>query len=228
MTEIYDPIFQRAKEFWYDSYNVETSWYGFCIPLFLWGGCWLYARLSKKDFMKWTELHTFHHVGAMTLGSLSLYYGDDSIVNERIPILWSISYFMIDTMEAILLGHLTYTFHGMIALLLGLGNYNLPILRSLRMNSRASYIETSSLVLPYVKKYRKPWIFFIFAFVYTMCRIVWIPLLIKDLLNNGLGPSHPVVIGVGLFYCLNIHWYIKIIKITVKGSGKDDDKTKSE
>mmetsp|Transcript_6082 Transcript_6082/g.12518 ORF Transcript_6082/g.12518 Transcript_6082/m.12518 type:complete len:232 (+) Transcript_6082:105-800(+) len=231
MSEIHGSISQKAKEFWYNSYNVETNWYGFYIPLSLWGGCWLYAKLSKKDFFKWTELHLLHHVGAMALGSLSLYYGDDSIVNERVPILWSLSYFAVDSIEALLLGHLTYVLHGTIALLLGLANYNLPILRSLRTNSKASYIETSSLLLPFVKRYRKPWLFGIFALIYTMCRIIWIPFMIRDLLNNGLGPSHPAVIGVGLFYCLNIYWYIKIVKIAVKGSEKDDEtksKTKKE
>lgn len=230
MTEILSPILHKAKEFWYDSYNVETNWYALYTPLSFWVGCWLYAKISKKDFGRWSELHTVHHIGAITLASFSLYFDDDSIVNERTPILWSISYFVAETAESIVTGHFTYTLHGAICLGLGLANYNLPLLRSLRMNSRASYIETSSIVLPYVKRYREPWVFGIFALIYTMCRIIWIPFMMKHLLNNGMEHSHPVMIGVGLFYCLNIHWYIKIVKIAIKGSGNEGgkDETKSK
>ena len=213
-------ISQIAKEFWQDYYNVDTNWYALYIPLCVWAGFWLYARIMKIDFFGWTSIHIFHHLGAIVIASLSLYYDDDSIINERVGILWSIGYFIVDTMEAILKRHLTYILHGAIALSLGLGNYNIPLLRSLRMNSKASYIETSSLILPSVKKYRQPWLFGIFALVYTMCRIIWIPRMIKDLLDNGMKPSHPSVIGVSIFYCLNIHWYIKIIKILIYGPGK--------
>ena len=221
-------IFQIAMEFWQDSYNVETNWYALYIPLCFWTGVWLYARIMKIDYFGWTALHLVHHIGAIIIASFSLYYNDDSIINERVGILWSIGYFIVDTIEAILKRHLTYILHGAIALALGLGNYNTPLLRSLRMNSKASYIETSSLILPYVKKYRKPWLFGIFALVYTMCRMVLIPHMIKELLDNGMRPSHPSVIGVSIFYCLNIHWYIKIIKILIYGPGKKKDEKNEE
>jgi len=91
------------------------------------------------------------------------------------------------------------------------------------MNSKASYIETSSIILFQVKRYRKPWLFGVFAIVYTICRIVWMPVMVKDLRNHGMEWTHPVMIGLCLFYCLNIHWYIKIIKIAINGDGKKDD-----
>jgi len=229
MSEFSSPILQAAKDFWVNQYNVETNWYSFWIPLTFWTGTWLYAKLSKKNFSKMEKIHLIHHVGAITLASLSLYFNDDSIVNERTTILWTSTYFIIDTIESLLMGHIAYILHGSFVLVLGYGNYNIPLLRSLRMNSKAQYIETSSLVLPYVKRYRKPWLFLIFALVFTMCRIIWVPFMMKDLLNNGMEASHPIFICVGLFYCLNIHWYIKIIKIAVKGSGKkEDDEKKSE
>ncbi len=193
----------------------------------------MYAKIMKIDFLGWAALHQFHHYGAIVIGSLSLYYNDDSIISERVGILWSLGYFLVDIIETILKGHLTYIMHGVIAFALSLGNYNIPLLRSLRMNSKASFIETSSLVLPYVKKYRKPWLFGIFALVYTGCRMIWIPRMIKDLLDNGMKPSHPSVIGISLFYCLNIYWYIKIIKILIYGPGekkedKDDPESKEK
>jgi len=234
MLEISSPILQEAKVFWHDHYNVETNWYAFWIPFSFWVGCWLYAKISKKDFGRWSELHALHHIGAITLASLSLYYDDDSVFNERNTILWSIPYFIIETLDTLLMGHFAYVLHGTICLVLGLANYNIPLLRLLRMNSKASYIETSSILLPYVKRHRKAWLFGVWAVIYTMCRIIWIPFMVKDLLNHGMEPSHPVFIGVSLFYCLNIYWYIKIIKIAIKGSGRNDEndgsknKTKKE
>mmetsp|Transcript_8601 Transcript_8601/g.17960 ORF Transcript_8601/g.17960 Transcript_8601/m.17960 type:complete len:236 (+) Transcript_8601:150-857(+) len=222
MSEISSPILQIAKSFWYDHYNADTEWYAFWIPMIFWSSCWIYAKITPgKDFGRWWEIHTVHHVGAIVLGSVSLYYDDDAIVNERIPILWSISFFIIDIVDVLSIGKVTYIAHGVICLMLGLGNYNLPLLRSLRMNSKASYIESSSIILFHVKRYRKAWLFGIFALVYTACRIIWIPFMIQDLLNNGMETSHPVVIGIGLFYCLNIHWYVKILKIAVHGPGEN-------
>jgi len=49
------------------------------------------------------------------------------------------------------------------------------------------------------------------------------PIMVKDLLHHGMEWTHPVMIGLCLFYCLNIHWYIKIIKIAINGDGKKDD-----
>jgi len=216
-------ILPTAREFWHDYYNADTNWYALYIPLSFWVTSWSYAKITKKDFFGWTALHLVHHVGAIVLASVSLYYDDNSIMNERVPILWSIAYFIVDTIDSTSRFHLAYSLHGAIALGLGLGNYNIPMLRQLRMNSKASYIETSSLLLPYVKRYRKPWLFFIFALVFTMCRIIWIPCILKALLDNGMKPTHPAVIGVSVFYCLNIYWYIKIIKIALKGSGKEKD-----
>lgn len=226
-------IFQEAKAFWQDHYNVETNWYAFWFPMGLWAGCFLYAKLtSKKDFGRWWELHTLHHVGAISLGSLSLYYDDDSIFNERNTILWSLSYFIIDIIETLMTGHILYVGHGTACLLLGLANYNLPLLRTLRMNSQATYIETSSILLYQVKRYRKPWLFCIFAVVYTICRIIWMPFMAKDLFNHGMEYTNPVMVCLGLFYCLNIHWYIKIIKIAINGDGKknsnDNDEAKKK
>lgn len=223
MSEVLSPILQEAKHFWYIHYNVETSWYAFWLPFCFWMGCWSYAKITKKDFGRWAELHAVHHVGCIGLGSLSLYYDDDSVFNERNTILWTIPYFIVETIDSLLAGHILYTFHGMIVLVLALANYNIPLLRTLRMNSKASYIEASSILLPYVKQFRKKWLFGIWAAVYTMCRIIWIPFLMKDLLNNGMETSHPVAIGMSLFYCLNIHWYIKIVKIAIKGPAKKDD-----
>ena len=228
MSEI--AIILQVKKFWYDYYNVDTNWYAFWFPFGLWLSCWLYATVSKKDYGRWGSLHTLHHVGAITLGSLSLYYNDDSIFNERNGILWSLSYFIIDIIDTLKSGHVLYAAHGVMALILGLLNFNLPILRTLRMNSKASYIETSSLLMVPVKKYRKPWLFGIFAVVFTLCRMVWVPFMAKDLIDEGLEYTHPVLILLMLFYLLQIWWWIKIVRIAIKGDNKksEDENKKKE
>jgi hypothetical protein len=180
--------------------------------------------LTKKDFAKWYAVHTVHHVGAILQGSLSLYFHDDAIFDERVPILWSASYFIVDIVDCLYMGHVLYIAHGAVCLLLGLGNYNVPLLRTLRMNSKASYIESSSIILYQVKQHRKPWLFGLFALTYTCCRIVWIPVMMKQLVvDNGMEYTNVIFVLLVVFYVLQIHWWIKIIKIIWKGGGSDGE-----
>lgn len=210
--------------FWFDVYNTDDSVWPFVVPAAIWMTCWLYYWRAGKEFAKWYELHTFHHVGAILFGSLSLFFNDNSVFNERIGILWSMPYFMIDILDCGLKGHLTYIAHGAICLGLGLCNYNIPLLRELRMNSKASYIESSSILLYQCKKYRNPTLFFAFGILYTLCRIVWIPFMGNQLVEAGMPYHHPILLGLLVFYGLQVWWWIKIIKIAVVGA-KDEEKT---
>ncbi|KAL3903540.1 MAG: hypothetical protein SGARI_005331 [Bacillariaceae sp.] len=188
----------------------------------MWGSCWIYARvLGKKDHAKWYSLHTLHHVGAISQASLSLYYHNNAIFHERIPILWSMSYFVLDIIDCVYAGHLLYIAHGAVCLCLGIANYNVPLLKELRMNSKATYIETSSILLYQVKQNRKPWLFVIFAITYTCCRILWIPCMMKELLDNGMEYTNPI-------FVLLIHWWLKILKILITGGGGDKEGSKDK
>jgi hypothetical protein len=122
------------------------------------------------------------------------------------------------------MGHVLYIAHGAVCLLLGLCNYNVPLLRTLRMNSKASYIESSSIILYQVKQHRKPWLFVLFALTYTCCRILWIPVMMKQLVvDNGMEYTNIIFVLLVVFYVLQIHWWIKIIKIIWKGGGSDSE-----
>jgi hypothetical protein len=157
-----------------------------------------------------------------------MYYKDNSIFNERIVILWSIPYFLIDIWECLSMQHLTYTLHGLICLMLGLCNYNIPLLRGLRMNSKATLLESSSIILYQVKQHRNnPVLFVIFALVYTLCRIVWLPFIMNELYENGVRPTDILLVTLIAFYGLQLHWWIKIIKIARNG-GDDDYKRKKQ
>jgi hypothetical protein len=85
------------------------------------------------------------------------------------------------------------------------------------MNSKAAFIEASSLLLHKIKESRDPVLFMVFAFIYTLCRIVWIPTIMKELLDHGVQWTEPTLILLTGFYALNWWWYLKILKIIYKG-----------
>jgi hypothetical protein len=220
-------LLSSLQSVWFQQYNSPDSWWPLVLPTILWGGCWYYARLYRKiDFARWYKVHTLHHVGAIAIASCSLYYNNNDIVNERVGVLWSFPYFLIDIIDCIYMRHILYIAHGVTCAILGLCNYNIPLLRALRMNSKASFIETSSVVLYQVKQYRQPWLFVVFAIVYTLCRIVWIPIMGMELLDNGMVWTDVIFLLLVAFYGLQIHWWIKILKILIKGG--DSDRHKEE
>jgi hypothetical protein len=212
---------EAIESFW-KTYNSDDSWLPLFLPSSLWFSCWLYCRSQGRDYSRWYNLHSLHHLGAISMGLLSMYLNDDSKFNERIVILWSMPYFMLDILDCTLMGHFTYVLHGIICLGLGLCNYNIPLLRELRMNSKASMIESSTVLLHQVKQNRDPVLFCIFALVYTLCRIVWIPFMMKELYDNGLKVYDVIFLALIIFYCLQIRWWIKIIKIMIQGPDVDD------
>lgn len=227
-------IFQLCSSFW-KNYNSEGSPLPFVFPFFFWLSNWIYYRwMQRLDFSRWYKIHTLHHTTAIVLGSLSLYINDNSIFHERIGILWSMPYFMVDILDCLYVGHLTYILHGAVCLGLGLCNYNVPLLMSLRMNSKAVFIESSSILLYQVKQNRNPALFVAFAVNYTICRIIWIPIMGKQLLAAGLAWNHPIMIALAAFYGLQIHWWIKILQILFKGgqdpqnNSSDDSQKKSD
>jgi hypothetical protein len=214
-------VSQLGSSLW-KVYNAENSLLPFAFPLCFWFLNWIYYRWVRcRDYSRWYAIHTFHHVTAITLGSMSLYYNDNAIFHERIGIFWSMPYFIVDILDCLYVGHMTYILHGAICLGLGLCNYNIPLLMRLRMNSKAVFIESSSILLYQVKQNRNPTLFVVFAMAYTACRIIWIPIMGKQLLDEGLTWNHPILLALMAFYGLQVHWWIKILKILFKGA--DDD-----
>ena len=210
-------------------YNSEESWLPFLIPFAFWSSCLLYSRRNSIRYARWGPVHLTHHIGAMSQASISLYLNDDSLFNERITILWSFSYFVVDVIDCLLEKHLTYSIHGVVCMILGAYNYRTPLHRELRMNSKASFIEASSLLLDTAKRTKNPQIFIAFAFLFTCCRIIWIPFLMKELLEHNMEWTDVPMILLSIFYTLNWWWYLKILKILYKGwKGESTDEKKSE
>jgi hypothetical protein len=208
--------------FW-NEYNTPDSISCFLLPFLFWFTCWFYCKRNNFDYARWDSLHRVHHAFGIFQALLSLYLNDDAIFNERITILWSIPYFLIDIIDCIWERHFTYAIHAFLCLSLGITNYSRPLFRELRMNSKANFIETSTFVLHKAKQNRNPVVFCAFAFTFTCCRILWIPVMMHQLYQNGIlwyDVSFLLLIG---FYGLNLFWYSKIIGILLKGDEKDKD-----
>ena len=162
------------------------------------------------------------------MGVVVLYVDDDTIFNERIPILWSIGYFVVDILERGIAKDWTYLTHGVFCLVLGIFNYTTPVCRELHMNSKAVLLECSNPLMHLARKTRNPLHFAAFAAMFTICRIIWMPILSRQLYLAGRDSiSDPLQLGLGGFYMLNLFWYYKILKILYQGPSGDAAKKES-
>jgi len=217
--------------FTWEAFNSEESCLPFVVPLVVWVWSYLYCQFPAKNKLltdlpwhEWHELHNIHNMGAIVLACISLYLQDDTVFNERVVILFNFSYFVVDLYDTGSRLDIPFVLHAIFCLLLGYINYTTPLARHLRMNSKAALLELSSPFLHVSKRTRVPWHFVLFALSFTLCRIVWIPVMMQQLLegdgNEKLEPTDIPIILVGLFYILNWFWYLKILRILFTG-GKE-------
>jgi hypothetical protein len=209
---------------WWDD---ESSHVPFYIFATFWLGIYVYGRfLLRRDFSRWHTVHNIHHVVAITLATLSLLStttttnGYFITVREHIPIAFSLCYFVVDAVDCIFRRDREYLLHATICLVLGVANYAHPTFFILKMNSKATYCELSTPFLHYSKQTRQPIHFILFAIVFTLCRIVWIPILYRQLLltKGDITYRHPMMIVLAGFYVLNVVWWMKILRIIYKAA----------
>jgi hypothetical protein len=182
---------------------------------------------TSRQWSDWHALHNIHNLGAVLLGMASLYFHHDAVLNERIVILWNLSYFCVDLVDTATRMDWPFVLHAVCCLGLGLLNYTTPLCRLLRMNSRAAQLELSSPFLHLSKQTREPWHFILFAVVFTLCRILWIPVMMKQLRDHGMEWTDVRLIMVAAFYGLNWYWYAQIIRLFVDGLRGGGIKSKS-
>lgn len=164
----------------------------------------------------------FHNYIAITLALLSIFINNDAIFNERISILWSLGYFGVDLVDCLIRRDVEFFVHAIFCVVLGFSNYISPACRVLRMNSKAQLCELSSPFLYLSKKTRKPLHFALFALVFTLVRIVWVPIMLKQVLEYGLEWTDYKVVMLILFFGLNFFWWLKIVRILIRGlKGKE-------
>ena len=214
-----DLISKSFSVFWYDYYNTDDSYLPLLLPLTLWINCWLICTVQKINYGKFTFIHLLHHIIAMIVGSISLYYFDDDVLKERVGIMFSISYFVVDLFDCIIRYDVNYAIHATLCLCLGYYNFTHPVLFQVRSNSCASFIELSTPIFQLVKYKRTPVLFVLFAISFTLCRIIWVPCIGYYVYSNGVTITElPMLLLFG-FYCLNWYWYSKILKILWTGGG---------
>jgi len=188
-----------------------------------------YAELrTAGGFHGFIFMHNAHNLSAIVLATISLYFNDDDIFNERVGILFSLSYFLIDFVDCLKRMDIAYTIHAFFCLSLGCGNYMTPVCRALRTNSKACFFELSSPFMNLAQTTRDPLHFAVFFLVFTSCRIIWLPIMMKQLHDEGLLFMKDIrqILMLG-FYGLNLFWYSKMVKIVLKnvsgGKGEKDD-----
>jgi TLC domain len=86
------------------------------------------------------------------------------------------------------------------------------------MNSKATFLELSNPFMHLVKRTKKPQHMALFAAVFTVVRIVWLPILVWQLLQHGVPVTDPRLVCVSAFYMLNLFWYFKILNILYQGA----------
>jgi hypothetical protein len=208
------------EAFW-NVYNSEESWLPFVLPMTFWAGtliyCSLPSKLSRPQWNTWIIVHEIHNNLAIVMGWISLYCNDNTIFNERVGILWSLSYFLVDLIDAAYRLDFAYTVHGILCVMLGVANYTTPICRELRTNSRAAQCELSTPFLNLSRTTRKPLHFVLFAAAFTLFRIIYIPYnLILPASRYGLEWTHWIMIALYAFYALNCFWYTKIVRMLIR------------
>ena len=78
--------------------------------------------------------------------------------------------------------------------------------------------ELSSPFLHWAKATRKPVAFLLFAIMFTLCRIVWVPVgIMQPMLHQGIPWTDLRFLAVVGFYALNCLWYYKILRILLDG-----------
>jgi len=227
-----DAFSNENLSFW-ETLNSDDTFLPFFISLSIfsltYGYCLIFNNEKKDRWNRWYIMHNGHNGGAIVLGTLSILSNNQSsfYVNERVPILWSLGYFAVDCVDCAVRADWTYLFHGACCGVLGMANYHTPILFRLKMNSKATYCELSNPLMHMAKTTRNPAIFAAFAVMFTLCRVLWLPVMYRQCLDEGMPWTHPALLVLASFYALNLVWYYKILRILVNGLlGKGDDEKK--
>jgi hypothetical protein len=210
--------------------NSENSWLPLILPLAIWIGGFLYCYLpsssERPTFHNWQALHNVHNIGGIGLALVSIYFNDNTILNERVTILWSLGYFSVDLVDCLWRKNVAFSLHAIFCIVLGIGCYTSPAFRLLRINSKALLCELSSPFMHLAKQTREPLHFIIFALAFFACRIVWLPWFLSDLRHYDLTWYDFRACFLVAFYGLNVYWFYKILRIIFKaaqGNSKRQD-----
>ncbi len=204
--------------------TIPTQFYVF---LTFWSLAWITTKLKNPNneghFSANGALLSFSNITGMIMSAVSLYFNDEEIFMEANSLLWFASFFIVDLFDCLYRKDAIYTIHAIITLAL-CGVNCTPKFYNLRIASQGSFTEISSPYLWIWKNSKKKVDFQIFALLFFLCRIVWVPVFVTRASRIvDLGTAAYYVTGA--FYLLQLIFFYKIVAMLLNYK---EDKGKKE
>jgi len=169
------------------------------------------VRHGKEYFVKALLWHDIHAIGLCILSALSLYFDDDKICPELVPILFTLAYFTVDIIDCLVRMDAPFLVHAVLSIGICVFAMREPRYLVLRAVSCGGLTELSSYPLHQWQRSKSKQDFVVFAISFTACRVLWIPYFLPRVYKE-MGFGIPVIAGIGLFL-LNFAWWFKIVHI---------------
>jgi len=184
--------------------------------LALWSLVWIVTKVrssedDKNHFASNISLLTVNQIVGITMGALSLYFNDETMMKESTMLSWYCSFFVVDLLDCIYRRDMIYSIHAVLALVLGRANF-IPKYYHLRTGSKGAMIELSTLFYYRWKATKKKVDFQIFSVVFFFCRLVWIPVFTTRAAQEIDMDGFVIYASVAL-YILQLGFFGKIIKV---------------
>ena len=168
------------------------------------------ASKEKLSYHNLTALHNFFNISGVVASLFALYVNDDDVLRERVLCMYTWSYFSVDLVDCLIRGDVPFTFHAIFSIIITYWHFTIPICGLVRNQARSLLLETSSPFLLLAKRTRNPLHFAIFAAVFFVVRVLGVPLIVLDLVRNGLPKTHYYILGATCFYALNLYWFYRV------------------
>jgi len=185
--------------------------------LAIWSTIYIYCciKYDTKKFSSSLAVHDTHAVGMVILCALSLGIANEDVFSEMIPILFTLSYFIVDILDCLVRQDFMFMLHAILSIGICITTVSHPIHLQLRSVSQGGLTEFSTYPLHQWQRTKKRKDFLIFALLFTLCRIFWIPYFIYHIyIELDHTVDFQVIAGLGLFF-LNFMWWFKIINIVL-------------
>jgi hypothetical protein len=211
--------------FWALSPSMKTFFWT-CFTIWLSTYMYFSIRYGKKKFASLLVVHDVHAIGMVICCALSLYFKDDDKFSELTPMLFTLSYFFVDLFDCLVRLDGAFTVHALLSIGVCLTSASHPIHLRLRSVSQGGLTELSTYPLHQWQRSKSRQDFLVFALLFTLCRIIWIPYFIYHVYIELGYIDFQIVGGMGLFF-LNFTWWFKILNILFNYKEKKDHKAKT-
>jgi hypothetical protein len=170
-----------------------------------------YKRGGVHSYDQNAMIHASHAIGVVILSSLSLYFNDETVFRELIPIAFSRGYFLVDLWDCIKRKDWVFTFHAVISLTLNVGTHLSPIHYKLRSASKGYMTEISSPFYRWWTVTKSFHVYVIFYITFLSCRLIWVPIFLKSAFR--LAGYDWLSYASVAFYVLNLGFFTRMTNI---------------